>query len=256
MQEPVEDGRDSVQWSDTTVAEPRWREPQRRVQLWTAVTSQACVYAIRRSRGAKVLHALVGKDYPGTIGSDRAEAYDCYPLRQRQVCWSHLRRDAQAMIDRGGPGRKVGEHLLDHATVLFGWRRWVREGKWRRSTWQQQRRGLRRSFRHELHWGTHVPCEKTAATCRALLAKARALWTFVRRPAIAETTNAAERALRHPVQWRKTRYGTRSERGSRFVESLLTVLATCRQHQQNALAYLTACGREEEGCLVHHPRPG
>ncbi len=43
------------------------------------------------------------------------------------------------------------------------------------------------------------------------------------------------------MQWRKTSYGTASERGSRFVESILTVLTTCQQHRQNALAYLTAC---------------
>ena len=45
------------------------------------------------------------------------------------------------------------------------------------------------------------------------------------------------------MQWRKTSYGTASERGSRFVESILTVLTTCQQHQQNAFAYLTACCR-------------
>ena len=241
-QESVDEVRESTQWSNTNVDETRWREGNRRVQLWTVVTPQASGYAIRRSRGAKVLQELLGKDYTGTIGSDRAKAYDCYPLRQRQLCWSHLRRDAQAMIDRGGPGRKVGEQLLEHANVLFVWRRWLREGKWRRGTWQQQMSGLRRSFRQELHWGTHVPCEKTAATCRELLTKERALWTFVRMPEIAETYNAAEHALRHPVQWRKTSYGTRSERGSRFVESMLTVLATCQQ-QQNAFTYLTACCR-------------
>jgi transposase len=145
------------------------------------------------------------------------------------------------MIDRGGPGRKVGEALLEHANVLFAWRHWFREGKWNRSTWQHQMSGLRQSFRQELQWGTRVRCKKTAATCRALLTKERALWTCVRVPAIDETNNRAERALRHPVQWRKTSYGTQSERGSRFVESILTVLATCQQHQQNALAYLTAC---------------
>ena len=145
------------------------------------------------------------------------------------------------MIDRGGPGRKVGEQLLEHATVLFVWRRWLRQGKWSRSTWQQQMGGLRRSFRHELQWGARVRCKKTAATCRELFAKERALWTFVRIRDIEETNNRAERALRHPVQWRKTSYGMASERGSRFVESILTVLATCQQPQQNAFASLTAC---------------
>jgi transposase len=243
VHEPVDEVRDSLQWSDTNVDETRWREENRRVHLWTVVTPQASVYAIRRSRGAKVRHELLGKDYAGAIGSDRAKAYDCYPVRQRQLCWSHLRRDAQAMIERGGPGRKVGEHLLEHSHVLFAWRRWLREGKWSRRTWQQQMGGLRQSFRQELQWGTRVRCKKTAATCRELLAKERALWAFVRIPAIPETNNCAERALRHPVQWRKTSYGTQSERGSRVVESILTVLATCRQHQQHAFAYLTACCR-------------
>lgn len=92
----------------------------------------------------------------------------------------------------GGPGRKVGEQLLEHADVLFAWRRWLREGKWSRSTWHQQMRGLRHSFRQELQWGTRVRCKKTAAE--------RALWTFVRIPEVHETNNAAERSLRPPVQ--------------------------------------------------------
>ena len=228
VREPVDDVRDAVRWSDTNVDETRWREANRRAWLWTVVTPQSSVYAIRHSRGAKGLKELLGEDYAGIIGSDRARAYDCYPLRQRQLCWAHLRRDTQAMIDRGGLGRKVGEQLLEHADVLFAWRRWLREGKWSRRTWQVQLGGLRRSFRQELEWGTRVRCKKTAATCRELLAKERALWTFVRIPEISETNNSAERSLRHPVQWRKTSYGTASERGSRFVESILTVLATCQ----------------------------
>jgi len=87
-----------------------------------------------------------------------------------------LRRDAQARIDRDGPGRKVGEQLLEHADVLFAWRRWVREGKWSRSTWQQPMSGLRQSFRQELQRGTQVRCKKTAATCRELLAR---LYPFI-----------------------------------------------------------------------------
>ena len=50
-----------------------------------------------------------------------------------------------------------------------------------------------------------------------------------------------DRSFRHPAQWRKTSYGTASERSSRSVESILTVLATCQQRQQNAFTYLTAC---------------
>jgi hypothetical protein len=53
--------------------------------------------------------------------------------------------------------------------------------------------------------------------------------------------NATERALRHGIIWRKTGYGTDGEAGGRFVERLLTVVATCRRRGRDALEFLTAC---------------
>ncbi len=41
--------------------------------------------------------------------------------------------------------------------------------------------------------------------------------------------NVAERALRPAVLWRKGSFGCESERGTRFAERLLTVVASCRQ---------------------------
>ena len=55
------------------------------------------------------------------------------------------------------------------------------------------------------------------------------------------TNNAAERALRHAVIWRRISGGTDSEAGSRFVERMLTVVATCRQQGIGVLDYLTHC---------------
>ena len=57
------------------------------------------------------------------------------------------------------------------------------------------------------------------------------------------TNNAAERALRHAVIWRRISGGTDSEVGSRFVERMLSVVATCRQRDVNVLDYLTRCCR-------------
>jgi transposase len=54
------------------------------------------------------------------------------------------------------------------------------------------------------------------------------------------TNHAAERSIRPGVQWRKGSFGTQSEAGSRFVESLMTVVATLKQQQRNVLEYLTA----------------
>ena len=164
--------------------------------LWTMVTTQLSVFTIATGRGAAVLQELVGEWYGGTITSDRAKAYDSHPLRRRQLCWAHLLRDFQAMIDRGGPGQAVGEALLEHAHVLFAWWHWVRDGTWKRSTFQSYVRTLRASFKMELEWGSQSACPKTAATCRELLAREAALWTFVRVEGIEPTNNAAERSLR------------------------------------------------------------
>jgi hypothetical protein len=54
------------------------------------------------------------------------------------------------------------------------------------------------------------------------------------------TNNAAKPARRTAVRWRKIMFGTRSERGERAVERLLTIVRACQLQQLNALAYLTA----------------
>ncbi len=237
----VEEAAVYVQSCDANIDETPWQERRQRRWLWTMVTTQVSVFTVATGRGAAVLQKLVGEWYGGTITSDRAKAYDSHPLRKRQLCLAHLCRDFQAMIDRGGPGQAVGEALLEHMHVLFAWWHWVRDGTWKRATLQSYVRTLRASFKLELEWGSQSACAKTAATCRELLAREAAVWTFVRVEGIEPTNNSAERHLRHAVLWRKVSYGTQSERGSRFVVSMLTVLTSCQQQGRNALAYLTAC---------------
>ena len=64
------------------------------------------------------------------------------------------------------------------------------------------------------------------------------MWTFVRVEGLEPTNNRAERALRHAVIWRKTSFGTQSERGTRYVERLLTAVETLRLQGRNVLEYL------------------
>src|SRR5262249_54762884 len=207
----------------TNVDETPWRERARRRWLWAAVTEKVSVFQLAPVRGGPVLRELLGPQYPGVVTSDRAKAYDTRPLGARQVCWAHLLREFQAMIDRGGSAKATGELLLEHSNVLFAWWHRLREGAWARSTLQWYVGPLRQSFRDALARGSQCRCPKTAATCLELLARERALWTFVRVEGIEPTNNSAERRLRHAVLWRKSSYGTQSQRGSRFVEAILPV---------------------------------
>ncbi len=229
------------------VDETGWREGGKRGWLWVAVTASVTVFLVRLSRGRKVLTDLIPGG-PGVLTTDRYPAYDHLPAHRRQVCWAHLRRDFQAMIDRRNVGAVVGEDLLLHADILLGqWKR-VRDGT-------LTRRGFRQTYlgwiREEVHTlldrGAGCGCAVTAGVCRELLAVEPALYTFAATEGVEPTNNAAERALRHAVCWRKMSFGTDSPGGSRFVERVLTVVATCRQQRGDVLEYLTAACRAVPG---------
>ena len=66
------------------------------------------------------------------------------------------------------------------------------------------------------------------------------LWTFIEVQGIEPTNNAAERALRPAVIYRKLSFGTQSEAGSRFIERMLTVSETCRLQKRSVFQWLTA----------------
>ena len=88
----------------TNIDETSWRERLRKVWLWATVTPLFTVFTIAKNRSGDVAKALLGSEDGQVVGSDRFSAYDWIMARWRQVCWAHLRRDFQAMIDRGGGG--------------------------------------------------------------------------------------------------------------------------------------------------------
>src|SRR5919199_872155 len=61
----------------------------------------------------------------------------------------------------------------------------------------------------------------------------------------------SNRAMRPGVLWRKGSFGTHSPEGSRFVEAMMTVVATLKQQHRNVLAYMTdACQAAYSGMLA------
>jgi hypothetical protein len=92
--------------------------------------------------------------------------------------------------------------------------------------------------------GTHekTPLAKTVRTCRQLLQVEPAMWLFVTVDGVEPTNNAAERAIRPAVLWRRTSFGTQSAAGSTFVARMLTVVMTLRSQERHVLDYMTiAC---------------
>jgi transposase len=207
--------------------------------LWVVVTPLVTVFQIAATRCGKVAGALLGSASRQVVTSDRWKAYNGF--RRRQFCWSHLRRDFQAMIDRQNGGTPIGKRLLELSDRMFAWWHRVRDGTLSRSSFQVYISGLRAEVREALNQGVACGCPKTAATCRDLMAHEPKLWAFVWHEGVEPTNNAAERALRHAVLWRKDSGGTDSQGGSRFVERVLSVRETCRQQGRGLLEYMVAC---------------
>ena len=94
-------------------------------------------------------------------------------------------------------------------------------------------RPMRRHVARLLKAGQTCGVAKTEGVCREVLKVYEALWTFVRVEGVEPTNNAAERAIRPGVLWRKGSFGTQSAQGSRFVEAMMTVVATLKQQHRN-----------------------
>jgi transposase len=223
------------------IDETGWREDRRKAWLWVTVTALATVFTIARNRSAAVARRLLGDKEDQVVSSDRFKSYDWLWADWRQVCWSHLRRDFQAMIDRGGPGERIGRRLLGLSDRTFEAWHQARDGALEEGAFQERILRLRPRVRRALGDGMKCRCATTARTCAEILRVEEGLWNFVWFPGVEPTNNAAERALRHAVIWRRISGGTASESGSRFVERMLTVVATCRQQGRNVLDYLTSC---------------
>jgi transposase len=149
------------------VDETGWREARPRAWLWVVVSPAGVVFRIVRSRSAAVAKNLLGEEPEPIVIGDRFPAYEWLALGSRQVCWAHLRRDFQAMID--GDGAEVGRQLLWQSNRSFEYRHEVRDVAIRRSTFLQYMSWLRSMVRSSLERGSHAPApgrrRRTASCC-------------------------------------------------------------------------------------------
>jgi transposase len=220
------------------VDETSWVEHRKSAWLWTAATRRVTAFLIRRSRARPVLRELIPGP-PGLLTTDRLSVYDHLDKNAHQVCWAHLRRDFQEMIDRDDEGSPIGKGLLRCAKrLLTNWQR-VRDGTLSRQAFQKgplvKAQAL---FARCVAQGSGCATKKVRYGCYEFGQLGQTLWRFAEVEGVEPTNNAAERALRHAVCWRKMSYGTDSPRGSRFVERILTVVESSRQQGRDLLKFL------------------
>jgi transposase len=219
--------------------ETSWRETKQKGWLWVLASASLAVFVIRKSRGADVARELLA-GFRGILVSDRWGAYAWVDAARRQLCWAHLIRDFLSFADHGEPAQRLSRALLRQQRRMFRqWRR-VRDGTLAHSEFERLMRPVERRILARLDEGTLLPVRKVARQCRRILKLKAALFTFVHHPGVLPTNNHAEQTIRHGVIWRKTSFGTDSDKGSRFVERMLTVVMSLRLQKRNVLDWVTA----------------
>ena len=238
--------RDAVREAPVKNAdETGWKQAGARRWLWTAATDTVAYFVIHVHRGVGGLEALLGEAISGIVISDRWWGYNRLPLERRQVCWAHLKRDFRKCLERGGPGKVVGDvGLMVVEDVFTLW--WeYRQGLIDRPALKAKLGPLVEELREALERGSGCADGKVRAFCDNLLKLYPALWLFAGIAGVEPTNNHAERILRMGVLWRKNAFGCHSEAGCRFVERILTVVQTLRLQKRSVLIFL------EESVIAH-----
>ena len=106
-----------------------------------------------RSEDAAGLTALLGETISGVLCTDRWAVYDRLPPERRQVCWAHLKRDFQKLVDRGGPAARLGERLGGVQERVFREWRLFRGGGLDRAALQRRLDGPARELERLLRRG-------------------------------------------------------------------------------------------------------
>jgi transposase len=228
------------------VDETSWRESGTLHWLWTAVTRQFAFFRIDRYRNRAAFTTLLnpsendaGEPPPApVITSDRYSAYGHLPPEQRSLCWAHLARDFRAAQERGGIDAVVGRWVLELlGKILVPWRQ-QRQGELSREQLLALVNPHQEALRTPLSWGSERGTQALRVLCNDLLARWESLWTWLHVEDGEPTNNAAERALRSAVLWRKNSFGHQSETGEQFVERMLTTVTTLRLQRRNLWDYL------------------
>jgi transposase len=230
------------------VDETGWKLRGKGRWLFVSADADQTIFRIDKNRTRPAFKALLGMNQSsddsgqdqlsGLFCSDRAGIYDMLKMKQRQLCWAHLKRDFVAAIERGGAGEPAAAKMLAICREMF--ELWHRLENREISRWKLQAaiKPLRSRMKAALMEGAACGQKKTAGLCKALLKRETALWRFASVAGLEPTNNLAERMLRPAVVWRKKSFGSNSQTGCRYVERMLSVTQTLRQRGHPIMNYL------------------
>ena len=186
--------------------------------LWVMANSTVAFFMIHARRNGQAFKDLIG-DWSGILISDGYKVYQKY-VGLRQTCLAHLIRDAKGLAERpdketarfGGWAQRELQRLCHMAHEP------PNNGQWQ---------AFYARFIHLITRNLDYDDDR-GKFARRLLRELECMWVFLDEEGVTPTNNHAERVLCFAVLWRKRSLGTKSEKGDRWVERILSLRQTCR----------------------------
>jgi transposase len=208
--------------------ETGWRLNGRNHWVWAMVNDEVAWYKVHRRRSYKVIKPILQDQTGKIIVHDRLPTYNQLAAETgcaQQICWAHILRDSKRLAKNYEEAKTV------HRRLKSIFRKAKSLGPY--ATSQELERLLTRIDRFgSLHFE-----HKSIRTFRNSICKKHRgnLFHFVTNHAVPSTNNGTERAIRKAVIIRKISNGSRSEKGARILETILSIIETIRLQGKNPL---------------------
>lgn len=208
--------------------ETPWHNGGKLNWLWVMANTAVAFFMVHTHRSKAAFEELIGA-WTGILVSDNYGVYRSW-VHQRQTCLAHLIRRAEALAQRADPelarfGRWAKKELqllcqMAHAPPTVG--------QWR-AFYARLCRLIALYQDSTSEAGTFV---------RRLDEELETLFLFLEKEGVEPTNNFAERIIRFGVLWRKRSQGTRTDKGCRWVERILSLRQTCRLQGKSTFTVL------------------
>ena len=218
------------------IDETSWRSQRPQGQkllrwLWVMSNKTVAFFRLLPGRTRKDFEALIGT-WAGVLISDDYGLYRKW-INLRQTCLAHLIRKAQSLTEHADPviahfGRRIRAELKLACRMARPGHAPPSVGQWN----AHYMRVIKLLFDHQER------TDEAGKLARALARQLDSLWVFLEVHGVDPTNNHAERALRYPVTLRQHGQGTKSEKGERWIERILSLRETCRLRGQRSFPVL------------------
>lgn len=210
--------------------------------FWSLSTPTTHVLLYRKSRGAKIVEEITGKEsekFDGVLVSDFYAAYNTYSgFHQR--CWVHFLRDIHELKKQNprhpplNTWAKKIKDLYEEAKAYEG-----PNANWPPGLIVEERIKVQHEYERRLKEVCQpylLSNSPMSTLCGRAINFLPEMFTFIRFSNVPSDNNAAERILRHTVVARKIQGGTRSAKGSETKVILTSLFDTWQLQGKDPLA--------------------